>query len=180
MNLLDCNKHFSLVETRPVTSPQHDVHPLYMRRDRSRLYKMVSLCCALLLMPLCLFSLPFGEGSGRGFSIYEAVRTPYKYGLVLAPQRNDEKFDCPSVFREGKKWLMTYVRYNGQGGTDGRQRPSRRQVRQRTAKGRQQGCRPILWSVHGSASLLSGLSYHSSGRTRKYFAFCRTKCCPTN
>jgi hypothetical protein len=51
---------------------------------------------------------------------YEAVRTPYKYGLVLAPQRNDEKFDCPSVFREGKKWLMTYVRYNGQGGTDGR------------------------------------------------------------
>ena len=67
-----------------------------------------------------------------------------------------------------------------QGGTDGRQRPSRRQVRQCTAKGRQQGCRPILWSVHGSASLLSGLSYHSSGRTRKYFAFCRTKCCPTN
>ena len=51
---------------------------------------------------------------------------------------------------------------------------------QRTAKGRQQGCRPILWSVHGSASLLSGLSYHSSGRTRKYFAFCRVKCCPTN
>ena len=43
MNLLDCNKHFSLVETRPVTSPQHDVHPLYMRRDRSRLYRMFAL-----------------------------------------------------------------------------------------------------------------------------------------
>ena len=52
--------------------------------------------------------------------IYEAVRTPYKYGLVIAPQTNDNKYDCPTVFREGDTWYMTYVCYNGSGGTDGR------------------------------------------------------------
>ena len=52
--------------------------------------------------------------------IYDEVRTPYKYGLVVAPTDNYHKIDCPTVFREGNKWLMTYVVYNGKEGTDGR------------------------------------------------------------
>ena len=52
--------------------------------------------------------------------IYDKVRTPYKYGLVVAPTDNYHKIDCPTVFREGDKWLMTYVVYNGKGGNDGR------------------------------------------------------------
>ena len=52
--------------------------------------------------------------------IYDKVRTPYKYGLVVAPTDNYHKIDCPTVFREGNKWLMTYVVYNGKEGTDGR------------------------------------------------------------
>ena len=52
--------------------------------------------------------------------IYQEVRTPYKYGLVVAPMDNYHKIDCPTVFREGNKWLMTYVVYNGKEGTDGR------------------------------------------------------------
>ena len=52
--------------------------------------------------------------------IYQEVRTPYKYGLVVAPTDNYHKIDCPTVFREGDKWLMTYVVYNGKEGTDGR------------------------------------------------------------
>ena len=53
-------------------------------------------------------------------SIYNEVRTPYKYGLVVAPTDNFHKFDCPTVFRVGEKWLMTYVCYDGKDGTDGR------------------------------------------------------------
>jgi hypothetical protein len=30
--------------------------------------------------------------------IYEQVRTPFKYGLVLAPQTNNYKMDCPRYF----------------------------------------------------------------------------------
>ena len=52
--------------------------------------------------------------------VYEEVPTPYKYGLVIAPQTNNKKYDCPTVFREGDSWYMTYVCYNGNGGTDGR------------------------------------------------------------
>lgn len=52
--------------------------------------------------------------------IYQEVRTPYKYGMVVAPTDNYHKIDCPTVFRVGDKWLMTYVVYNGKDGTDGR------------------------------------------------------------
>ena len=52
--------------------------------------------------------------------IYHEVRTPYKYGMVVAPTDNYHKIDCPTVFRVGDKWLMTYVVYNGKDGLDGR------------------------------------------------------------
>ena len=52
--------------------------------------------------------------------IFEEAKTPYKYGLVVASEDNHHKIDCPTVFRQGDKWLMTYVVYNGKGGTDGR------------------------------------------------------------
>ena len=47
-------------------------------------------------------------------------RQPYKYGLAVAPADNKHKIDCPTVFREGDKWYMTYVVYNGKSGLDGR------------------------------------------------------------
>ena len=52
--------------------------------------------------------------------IYDEVRTPYKYGMVVAPTDNYHKIDCPTVFRVGEKWFMTYVVYNGKDGLDGR------------------------------------------------------------
>jgi hypothetical protein len=52
--------------------------------------------------------------------VYEAVKTPYKYGLVLAPDRNNCKMDCPTVFRNGSTWYMSYLVYNGKEGDDGR------------------------------------------------------------
>lgn len=36
--------------------------------------------------------------------IYEEAKTPYKYGLAVAPADNKHKIDCPTVFREGDKW----------------------------------------------------------------------------
>lgn len=52
--------------------------------------------------------------------IYDEVKTPYKYGMVVAPEDNYHQIDCPMVYREGNKWYMTYVVYNGKEGTDGR------------------------------------------------------------
>jgi predicted GH43/DUF377 family glycosyl hydrolase len=47
--------------------------------------------------------------------IYNEIKTPYKYGLVIATDDNSKKADCPSVFRKGNNWYMTYLIFNGQG-----------------------------------------------------------------
>jgi predicted GH43/DUF377 family glycosyl hydrolase len=48
-------------------------------------------------------------------NIYEQVKTPYKYGLIVVPADNNKKLDCPTVFRKGNTWYMTYVIFDGRG-----------------------------------------------------------------
>jgi predicted GH43/DUF377 family glycosyl hydrolase len=48
-------------------------------------------------------------------SIYEEIKTPYKYGLVLTPEDKSKKIDCPTIFRKGNKWYMTYFIFDGRG-----------------------------------------------------------------
>lgn len=40
--------------------------------------------------------------------IYEEVKTPYKYGVILQG-REDELLDGPAVFRHDRRWYMLYV-----------------------------------------------------------------------
>jgi predicted GH43/DUF377 family glycosyl hydrolase len=47
--------------------------------------------------------------------IYTEVKTPYKYGLILVPADDSKKIDCPSVFRKGNTWYMTYIQFDGRG-----------------------------------------------------------------
>lgn len=46
--------------------------------------------------------------------IYGQVKTPYKYGVVLAGE-GGAAVDCPSVFRYGDRWYMMYIRFDGKG-----------------------------------------------------------------
>ena len=64
----------------------------------------------------CIAQAVWGIGKDEMQRIYEEVRTPYKYGMVVAPSDNYHKIDCPTVFREGNRWYMTYVVYNGKDG----------------------------------------------------------------
>lgn len=41
-------------------------------------------------------------------AIYDEVKTPFKYGVVLEPPPG-KKVDCPNVFRYGDKWYLVYV-----------------------------------------------------------------------
>lgn len=52
-------------------------------------------------------------------AVYQEVRTPYKYGLVLTPEHDGCKMDSPTVFRKKGRWYMTYVLYDGRTTTDG-------------------------------------------------------------
>ncbi len=47
--------------------------------------------------------------------VYDEIKTPIKYGLVLAPEDQSKKIDCPTVFRKGDDWFMTYFIYDGRG-----------------------------------------------------------------
>lgn len=47
--------------------------------------------------------------------IYEQVKTPFKYGLVVTPENDTKKIDCPSVFRKGRYWYMTWIQFDGRG-----------------------------------------------------------------
>jgi predicted GH43/DUF377 family glycosyl hydrolase len=47
--------------------------------------------------------------------IYDEVKTPYKYGLVITPADKNKKIDCPSVFKKGRNWYMTYIVFDGRG-----------------------------------------------------------------
>ena len=41
--------------------------------------------------------------------IYDAVKTPFKYGVVLQGAGTNEFIDCPSIFRRDGHWYMMFV-----------------------------------------------------------------------
>ncbi|MBE0535562.1 MAG: glycosylase [Phycisphaerae bacterium] len=45
--------------------------------------------------------------------VYDEVKTPFKYGIVLHEQGG--KVDCPSVYRAGETWYMMYIVFDGSG-----------------------------------------------------------------
>lgn len=47
--------------------------------------------------------------------VYQEVKTPYKYGMVVVPENDSKKLDCPSVFRKGNDWFMMYLVFDGRG-----------------------------------------------------------------
>ncbi|MDO5308734.1 MAG: glycosylase [Planctomycetia bacterium] len=48
-------------------------------------------------------------------NVYEQVKTPYKYGVII-PQEDGDMVDSPTVFRHNDKWYMIYLRFVGQTG----------------------------------------------------------------
>lgn len=47
--------------------------------------------------------------------IYNEIKTPYKYGLILVPEDRSKKIDCPTIFRKDSMWYMTFFIYDGRG-----------------------------------------------------------------
>lgn len=48
--------------------------------------------------------------------LYDEVKTPFKYGVVLRGDSTNQMVDCPSIFRDGQTWYMMYVAINGKEG----------------------------------------------------------------
>ncbi|HWB91187.1 MAG TPA: family 78 glycoside hydrolase catalytic domain, partial [Puia sp.] len=48
-------------------------------------------------------------------AVYEKVKTPYKYGLIKTLPDKSKKLDCPTIFRKGESWYMSYIIFDGRG-----------------------------------------------------------------
>ncbi|MBT32218.1 MAG: glycosylase [Thalassobius sp.] len=48
-------------------------------------------------------------------SIYNEVKTPFKYGVVIEQPDSTKMIDSPTIFRNNGVWYMTYIVYDGQG-----------------------------------------------------------------
>ena len=78
--------------------------------------KYLVLVIATLLMASCATHYKKREiTDGVMNEIYNEIKTPHKYGLVMVPTDNSYKMDCPSVFHKDGKWYMTYLIYDGRG-----------------------------------------------------------------
>ena len=80
----------------------------------------------LTIMLLFAFNLSFGQVSNlekgekviskeRMQAVFDEIKTPYKYGVVFKHPDSAKMIDSPTIFREGGKWLMTYIIFDGQG-----------------------------------------------------------------
>jgi predicted GH43/DUF377 family glycosyl hydrolase len=80
-------------------------------------YTIVVICSLFtFLMPGFLYAQGHTEVSqAKMQEMYEEIKTPYKYGLVMVPEDDSKKIDCPSVFRKGNKWYMSYIVFDGRG-----------------------------------------------------------------
>lgn len=77
-----------------------------------------ALAVAVLAMVACSpkkKELPESVSQQKMDEIYNEVKTPYKYGLIMVPDSNSYKMDCPTIFRHDDEWVMTYIIFDGRG-----------------------------------------------------------------
>jgi len=73
--------------------------------------KLILFSLCLILTDLALMGQIQGvrlPGPEEMQKVYEEVKTPYKYGIVLRGDGGD-LVDCPGVFRHGNHWYMIYI-----------------------------------------------------------------------
>lgn len=110
MSLQILSKAIQQAPAAPIKKQSSTEAPLYTDRWRG-----AGVGC---LFAFLLFTFSFSHAQVDSLTmhrIYNEVKTPYKYGLVLTPESDSAKLDCPTVFRQGKSWYMTYIRFNGRG-----------------------------------------------------------------
>lgn len=47
--------------------------------------------------------------------VFNEIKTPFKYGIVVQQPDSTKMVDSPTIFRKNKVWYMTYIIFDGQG-----------------------------------------------------------------
>jgi len=78
--------------------------------------KILFACLAVLVVSFNVFAQSKKEvAQSKMEQIFTEVKTPFKYGLVMVPENDSKKLDCPTIFRKGAFWYMTYLKFDGRG-----------------------------------------------------------------
>lgn len=48
-------------------------------------------------------------------TVFDEIKTPYKYGVVFKHPDSTKLVDSPTIFRENNQWYMTYIVFDGKG-----------------------------------------------------------------
>ena len=48
-------------------------------------------------------------------TVFNEIKTPFKYGVVVQHPDSTKMVDSPTIFRENDLWYMTYIVFDGQG-----------------------------------------------------------------
>ena len=84
-----------------------------MQRDMK--YRHLLLFGLVLGLLSCKVTQPMTVSQDKMNEVYEEVKTPFKYGLIMAPQADSLMIDCPTVFKYEGGWYMTYFYFDGRG-----------------------------------------------------------------
>ena len=79
-----------------------------------KIIKLVSVVAISVILSCC-GQKPKVVSQEKMQSVYEQIKTPYKYGVVVRPPQKDMLVDSPSVFQKDGKWFMLYVLQDGAG-----------------------------------------------------------------
>ena len=76
----------------------------------------IGVCSSFAILSICIASIAYSAPLSKDEmqAIYEQVKTPYKYGMIMQPEPG-EMLDNPNVFRHGDSWYMIYIRFDGKG-----------------------------------------------------------------
>ncbi len=47
--------------------------------------------------------------------MYDEIKTPHKYGMVMIHDDTSSMIDCATIFRQDSTWYMTYLVFEGKG-----------------------------------------------------------------
>ena len=47
--------------------------------------------------------------------VYDEIKTPYKYGVVIRQPDSSRLIDSPTIFQKEGRWFMTYIVFDGRG-----------------------------------------------------------------
>jgi len=77
--------------------------------------KKIFLIALLSLLGLNAISAQNAISPNEMKQIYEEVKTPYKYGLVMPGADKRKATDCPTIFQREERWYMYYFVFDGRG-----------------------------------------------------------------